>query len=69
VNETMLTFDRFTTDPAVLAGEIEQALRHYGLRKAEKTFPYLTFREGELEMIAQALRAFATRRQSRARSG
>lgn len=51
-----LILDRYTTDPLALADEIEQALEQYGLRKVEKLFPHMTFREGELQMIARALR-------------
>lgn len=57
-----LVFDRYTADPVTLAGEIEQALERYGLRKVDKLFPHMAFREGELVMIAQALRRDAKRR-------
>lgn len=51
-----LVFDQYTTDPLELANEIELALEQYGLRKVEKLFPHMTFREGELQMIVRALR-------------
>ena len=60
-----VVFDRYTLDPLALAAEIEEALVGYGLGADDRPFrSELTFREGELRLIARALRFYAGSRKA-----
>jgi hypothetical protein len=46
----------YTSDPAVLARQIESVLQRYGHGNPDRLMSMIEFFEGELQMMAKALR-------------
>jgi hypothetical protein len=61
------TINRYSgDDPARLASEIEMALRAYGRNGERRLLTAIDFFEGELALIARALRSYAAENKNEA---